>query len=73
MKISNILKCIIFLVLFSLSLYAKEKSEIDKLKKLNIATIDLDNHFKINKELRKETVRTINRFNYLKQKKNHNR
>lgn len=69
MKISNILKCIIFLVLFSLSLYAKEKSEIDKLKKLNIATIDLDNHFKINKELRKETVRTINRFHYLKQKK----
>lgn len=68
MKISNILKCIIFLVLFSLSLYAKEKSEIDK-KKLNIATIDLDNHFKINKELRKETVRTINRFHYLKQKK----
>lgn len=68
MKISNILKCIIFLVLFSLSLYAKEKSEIDK-KKLNVATIDLDNHFKINKELRRETVRTINRFHYLKQKK----
>lgn len=68
MKISNILKCIIFLVLFSLSLYAKEKSEIDK-KKLNVATIDLDNHFKINKDLRKETVRTINRFHYLKQKK----
>lgn len=68
MKISNILKCIIFLVLFSLSLYAKEKSEIDK-KKLNVATIDLDNHFKMNKELRKETVRTINRFHYLKQKK----
>ena len=69
MKISNILKCIIFLVLFSLSLYAKEKSEIDKLKKLNIATIDLDNHFKINKPLRREAVRTINRFHYLKQKK----
>ena len=68
MKISNILKCIIFLVLFSLSLYAKEKSEIDK-KKLNVATIDLDNHFKMNKELRRETVRTINRFHYLKQKK----
>lgn len=69
MKISNILKYIIFLVLFSLSLYAKEKSEIDKLKKLNIATIDLDNHFKINKPLRREAVRTINRFHYLKQKK----
>ena len=69
MKISNILKCIIFLVLFSLSLYPQEKSEIEKLKKLKVAAIDLDNHFKINKDLRKETVRTINRYHYLKQKR----
>ena len=69
MKISNILKYIIFLVLFSLSLYPQEKSEIEKLKKLKVAAIDLDNHFKINKDLRKETVRTINRYHYLKQKR----
>ena len=69
MKISNILKCIIFLVLFSLSLYPQGKSEIEKLKKLKVAAIDLDNHFKINKDLRKEAVRTINRYHYLKQKR----
>ena len=69
MKISNILKYIIFLVLFSLSLYAAEKTEIEKLKKIKVAAIDLDNHFKINKDLRKEAVRTINRYHYLKQKR----
>ena len=69
MKISNILKYIIFLVLFSLSLYPQGKSEIEKLKKLKVAAIDLDNHFKINKDLRKETVRAINRYHYLKQKR----
>ena len=69
MKISNILKYTIFLVLFSLSLYAAEKTEIEKLKKIKVAAIDLDNHFKINKDLRKEAVRTINRYHYLKQKR----
>lgn len=69
MKISNILKYIIFLVLFSLSLFAAEKTEIEKLKKIKVAAIDLDNHFKINKDLRKEAVRTINRYHYLKQKR----
>ena len=69
MKISNILKYIILLILFSLSIYAKEKSDINKLRNLKVATIDLDNHFKINKPLRRETVRTINRYHYLKQKR----
>ena len=69
MKISNILKYIILLTLLSLSLYPAEKSDINKLKKITVATIDLDNHFKINKPLRRETVRTINRYHYLKQKR----
>ncbi len=64
-KISNILKYIIFLFVLYLSLYPQEKF---KEKKLKIATIDLDNHFKENKPLRKEIVRTINRYHYLKQK-----
>lgn len=59
-KISNILKCIIFLFFISLSLFAREK--------MKVATIDLDNHFKINKPLRREVVRTLNRYPYLKQK-----
>ena len=58
-KISNILKYIIFLFVLYLSLYPQEKF---KEKKLKIATIDLDNHFKENKPLRKEIVRTINRY-----------
>ncbi|TKZ36414.1 DUF4384 domain-containing protein [Brachyspira catarrhinii] len=66
---SNILKYIILLTLLSLSLYPAEKSDINKLKKITVATIDLDNHFKINKDLRKEAVRTINRYHYLKQKR----
>ena len=69
MKISNILKYIILLTLLSLSLYPAEKSDINKLKKITVATIDLDNHFKINKPLRRETVRTINRYHYLRQKR----
>ena len=69
MKISNILKYIILLTLLSSSLYPAEKSDINKLKNLTVATIDLDNHFKINKPLRRETVRTINRYHYLKQKR----
>ena len=69
MKISNILKYIILLTLLSSSLYPAEKSDINKLKKITVATIDLDNHFKINKPLRRETVRTINRYHYLKQKR----
>ena len=69
MKISNILKYIILLALLSLSLYPAEKSDINKLKKITVATIDLDNHFKINKPLRRETVRTINRYHYLRQKR----
>ena len=69
MKISNILKYIILLTLLSLYLYPAEKSDINKLKKITVATIDLDNHFKINKPLRRETVRTINRYHYLKQKR----
>ena len=64
-KISNILKYIILLFISYLSLYPQEKF---KEKKLKIATIDLDNHFKENKPLRKEIVRTINRYHYLKQK-----
>lgn len=70
MKVSNILKHIILIVLLSLSLYPAEevKTKKFKLKKLKVATIDLDNHFKINKPLRKETVRIINRYHYLKQK-----
>ena len=64
-KISNILKYIILLFILYLSLYPQEKF---KEKKLKIATIDLDNHFKENKPLRKEIVRTINRYHYLKQK-----
>ena len=66
MKISNILKYIILLSIFYLYLYPQEKF---KEKKLKVATIDLDNHFKENKPLRKEIVRTINRYHYLKQKK----
>lgn len=70
MKVSNILKYIILIVLLSLSLYPVEEAKTKKfkMKKLKIATIDLDNHFKINKPLRKETVRIINRYHYLKQK-----
>ncbi|WP_242005083.1 DUF4384 domain-containing protein [Brachyspira aalborgi] len=64
-KISNILKYIILLFILYLSLYPQEKF---KEKKLKVATIDLDNHFKENKPLRKEIVRTINRYHYLKQK-----
>lgn len=70
MKVSNILKYIILIVLLSLYLYPVEEAEIKefKEKKLKVATIDLDNHFKINKPLRKEIVRIINRYHYLKQK-----
>ena len=48
------------LLLITSSLYSRER--------MPIATIDLDHSLRANEPLRKEIVRAINRFAYLKQK-----
>ncbi|OEJ15689.1 hypothetical protein BFL38_09460 [Brachyspira hampsonii] len=54
------LKYILIITIITLNLYSKET--------LLIATVDLDHSLKANEPMRKEFVRTINRFAYLKQK-----
>ncbi|WP_300365966.1 DUF4384 domain-containing protein [Brachyspira sp.] len=55
-----ILKYILIISIISLNLYSRER--------MLIATVDLDHSLRANEPLRKELVRTINRFAYLKQK-----
>ena len=57
---NNIIKYILIIVVISLNLYSRER--------MPIATIDLDHSLRANEPFRKELVRTINRFAYLKQK-----
>ncbi|ELV06789.1 hypothetical protein H263_02010, partial [Brachyspira hampsonii 30599] len=54
------LKYILIITIITLNLYSKET--------LLIATVDLDHSLRANEPMRKEFVRTINRFAYLKQK-----
>lgn len=55
-----ILKYIFIISIISLNLYSRER--------MLIAVIDLDNSLRANESFRKELVKTINRFAYLKQK-----
>lgn len=56
------MKYIFLIIIFSVvPLFATEK--------LQISTVDLDHHFKINKELRKEFIRILNRYPYLEDRK----
>lgn len=57
---NNIIKYIFIIAVISLNLYSRER--------MPIATIDLDHSLRANEPFRKELVRTINRFAYLKQK-----
>ncbi|CRF34014.1 hypothetical protein BRSU_1819 [Brachyspira suanatina] len=54
------LKYILIITIISLNLYSRET--------LLIATVDLDHSLRANEPLRKELVKTINRFAYIKQK-----
>ncbi|MDA0080130.1 DUF4384 domain-containing protein [Brachyspira hyodysenteriae] len=54
------LKYILIITIISLNLYSRET--------LPIATVDLDHSLRANEPLRKELVKAINRFHYLKQK-----
>ena len=54
------LKYILIITIITLNLYSKET--------LLIATVDLDHSLRANEPMRKEFVKTINRFAYLKQK-----
>ena len=56
----SILKYILIITIISLNLYSRER--------MLIATVDLDHSLRANEPFRKELVRTINRFAYLKQK-----
>ena len=56
----NILKYLFIITIISLNLYSRET--------MPIATVDLDHSLRANEPLRKELVKTINRFAYLKQK-----
>ena len=60
MKFNNIIKYIFIIAFISLNLYSRER--------MPIASIDLDHCLRANEPFRKELVRTINRFAYLKQK-----
>lgn len=55
-----LLKYILIISIISLNLYSRER--------MLIATVDLDNSLRANEPFRKELVKTINRFAYLKQK-----
>ena len=57
---NNIIKYIFIIVVISLNLYSRER--------MPIATIDLDHSLRANEPFRKELVKAVNRFAYLKQK-----
>ena len=60
LKTFNIYNCIIVMLILCLNLYSRER--------MPIATIDLDHSLRANEPLRKEIVKAVNKFVYLKQK-----